>query len=243
MDALDVNYLNELLEQDVEIRERIKDQVSSLDKKTRGMLGILNKIHSTPTDALPPLLDSVRPILRSCCDDSAAITSLVPPNQFWRWKDMWSNSLRTAVYSAALVEYLSSGTLISLSQANEMLGIKNVWVDRFSIAVEDYLHGLISLVNELSRLAVNAVTLGDYEAPLRISVFVKDIFAGFSMLNLKNDTLRRRFDSLKYDLKKIEEGGFPVSFTCWVLKTSSVVYDVSLRKLADSTKHDVNERG
>lgn len=71
------------------------------------------------------------------------------------------------------------------------------------------------------------MTLGDYEAPLRISVFVKDIFAGFSMvtllkafiagfdlpssrnlikLNLKNDTLRRRFDSLKYDLKKIEEG-------------------------------------
>lgn len=25
-------------------------------------------------------------------------------------------------------------------------------------------------------------------------------------LNLKNDTLRRRFDSLKYDIKKIEEG-------------------------------------
>lgn len=71
------------------------------------------------------------------------------------------------------------------------------------------------------------MTLGDYEAPLRISVFVKDLFAGFSMvillkvfiagfdilsfwngikLNLKNDTLRRRFDSLKYDLKKIEEG-------------------------------------
>jgi hypothetical protein len=74
------------------------------------------------------------------------------------------------------------------------------------------------------------VTLGDYEAPIRISVFVKNLFAGFSMasphicasfarltfvtlstglkLNLKNDTLRRRFDSLKYDLKKIEEGQF-----------------------------------
>lgn len=25
-------------------------------------------------------------------------------------------------------------------------------------------------------------------------------------LNLKNDLLRRRFDSLKYDIKKIEEG-------------------------------------
>ena len=27
-----------------------------------------------------------------------------------------------------------------------------------------------------------------------------------AQLNLKNDTLRRRYDSLKYDLKKIEEG-------------------------------------
>lgn len=44
-----------------------------------------------------------------------------------------------------------------------------------------------------SRLAVNAVTLGDYEAPLRISVFVKDLFAGFSMVKpLK--TFIARFD-------------------------------------------------
>ncbi|KAF9220940.1 Translin [Gyrodon lividus] len=184
------------------------------------MVGILNKIHSTPSDAVPPLLDSVRPILRSCHDTGAAIAALIPPNQFWRWKDMWTNSLRTAVYSAALVEYLSSGSLITLSQTSEVLGIKEEWVDKFSIAVEDYLHGLITLANELSRLAVNAVTLGDYEAPIRISVFVKNLFAGFSMLNLKNDTLRRRFDSLKYDLKKIEE----------------VVYDVSLRKLAEPSK-------
>lgn len=28
----------------------------------------------------------------------------------------------------------------------------------------------------------------------------------FPQLNLKNDVLRRRFDSLKYDIKKIEEG-------------------------------------
>jgi len=83
---------------------------------------------------------------------------------------------------------------------------------------EDYLHGVITAINELSRLAVNAVTLGDFEAPLRISVFAKEVFTGFSMLNLKNDQLRRRFDSLKYDIKKIEE----------------VVYDVSLRKLVPS---------
>jgi hypothetical protein len=33
-----------------------------------------------------------------------------------------------------------------------------------------------------SRLVVNAVTLGDFEAPLRISTFAKEVFTGFSMV-------------------------------------------------------------
>lgn len=33
-----------------------------------------------------------------------------------------------------------------------------------------------------SRWAVNAVTLGDYERPIRISIFVKDLFTGFTMV-------------------------------------------------------------
>lgn len=43
----------------------------------------------------------------------------------------------------------------------------------------------------------------------------------FVQLNLKNDTLRRRYDTLKYDIKKIEEGQsillsghFPLPITC-----------------------------
>ncbi|KAF9464171.1 Translin [Collybia nuda] len=220
MDPQDLENINALLDRDVELREKIKDQVTELDKKTRTMVGVLNKIHSTPSDSIPVLIDSVRPILLSCQEITSSLASLVPENQFWRWKDMWSNSMRTAVFVASLIEYLSTGALIPLSRVAEILGIKEEWKDRVAVPVEDYLHGLISLVNELSRLAVNAVTMGNFEEPIRISIFVKDLFAGFSMLNLKNDVLRRRFDSLKYDIKKIEE----------------VVYDVSLRKLAPLPK-------
>lgn len=28
----------------------------------------------------------------------------------------------------------------------------------------------------------------------------------FGLLNLKNDSLRKRFDSIKYDVKRLEEG-------------------------------------
>ena len=62
---------------------------------------------------------------------------------------------------------------------------------------------------------MNSVTLGNYTRPLEISEFVSSLSAGFQLLNLKNDALRRKFDSLKYDLKKIEE----------------VVYDISIRGL------------
>ena len=43
----------------------------------------------------------------------------------------------------------------------------------FHITIEEYLQALVSLTEELSRLAVNAVTLGDYERPIEISKFVK----------------------------------------------------------------------
>lgn len=50
---------------------------------------------------------------------------------------------------------------------------------------------------------------------MQISNFVAELNAGFRLLNLKNDSLRKRFDALKYDVKKIEE----------------VVYDLSIRGL------------
>lgn len=66
-----------------------------------------------------------------------------------------------------------------------------------------------------ARLAVNSVTAGDYSRPLRIAKFIAELDAGFRLLNLKNDSLRKRFDVLKYDLKKVEE----------------IVYDLTIRGL------------
>lgn len=90
--------------------------------------------------------------------------------------------------------------------------------DAFHLTIEEYLQALISFIEELvrvptyrgctaagllvskARLAVNSVTLGDYHRPLQISHFVKDLHAGFQILNLKNDSLRRRSDSIKYNV-------------------------------------------
>jgi hypothetical protein len=53
-----------------------------------------------------------------------------------------------------------------------------------------------------ARLAVNSVTLGDYDRPQQISEFIKAVHAGFQILNLKNDALRKRSDSIKYNVSR-----------------------------------------
>ena len=66
-----------------------------------------------------------------------------------------------------------------------------------------------------ARLAVTSVTQGDYQRPFSISLFLAELSSGFRLLNLKNDSLRKKFDALKYDVKKVE----------------SVVYDITIRGL------------
>lgn len=87
--------------------------------------------------------------------------------------------------------------------------------DAFHITIEEYLLSLVDLTQDLSRLATNSVTLGDFQLPLTISAFVKDLFAGFQLLNLKNDIIRKRADGVKYEVKRVED----------------IVYDLSLRGL------------
>ena len=110
-----------------------------------------------------------------------------------------------------------NGRLLTIEELGDILKVPVNLKDRdeFHLTIEEYLHALISLVEELSRLARNSVTLGDYERPLLINQFVKDLLAGFQILNLKNDSLRKRSDGIKYKVKDVED----------------VVYDLSLRNL------------
>ncbi len=55
------------------------------------------------------------------------------------------------------------------------------------------------------RLAVVSVIDEQYEWPVAIRAFLDSVYSAFRILNLKNDVLRRRFDSLKWDVKKCED--------------------------------------
>jgi Translin family len=75
--------------------------------------------------------------------------------------------------------------------------LRNLYACRFLLVLSSV---LLMHCRHQARLAVNSVTLGDYERPLQISNFIKDLFAGFQLLNLKNDILRKRSDGIKYSV-------------------------------------------
>jgi len=144
-----------------------------------------------------------------------------------RFNFKWTWKIQDAISTVILCGWLGGlGTDVQPGELGRLLTLENVGdvfqvpvnlkdQDAFHITIEEYLAGLVAVTDELSRLAMNAVTLGDYELAVRISTFVKDLHAGFQVLNLKNDFLRKKVDGVKYSVKKVED----------------VIYDLSLRNL------------
>eukprot|EP00126_Sphaerothecum_destruens_P010543 Sdes_comp20768_c0_seq6m16787 len=138
-----------------------------------------------------------------------------------RYHDHWRQTTQNVIFAAALVCYLERNELLALSDLDAIFFCPDSQTENsLHFDSEDYLHGICMISSELSRWAVNSVTSGAFDRPLKISQFLSELHGGFRLLNLKNDFLRKKFDSMKYDIKKVEE----------------IVYDLSIRQLGDSIK-------
>lgn len=156
-----------------------------------------------------------RKVFDNCREFYQKLAAIVPQGSFYRFHDHWNWTTQRLISLIALVVYLEAGFLVTRETCAEILGLEKQQAQGFHLDLETYLLGLLQMSNELSRFATNSVTLGDYSRVLSLQRFVGDLNSGFRLLNLKNDNLRKRFDSLKYDVKKIEE----------------IVYDLSIRGL------------
>ena len=162
-----------------------------------------------------PACVKAREIFQRCNDLYQKLAQVVPKGQYYRFSDHWNWTTQRLVSLIALVIYLEAGFLVTRDTSAEILGLKSSSSDGFHLDLEMYLMGILQMSNDLSRFAINSVTLGDYSRVLLLQNFISDLSSGFRLLNLKNDALRKRFDGLKYDVKKIEE----------------IVYDLSIRGL------------
>ncbi|KAH8695568.1 putative recombination hotspot-binding protein [Talaromyces proteolyticus] len=212
------------IDEESAVIDELHDIVQALAKKGRTTQAILSRAHSTPAKDLKPVLDEAAQQILAQKEEVSRLSKVANQHPFYRFNNVWSRELQNLVYYIELCAWLGGLSEYKQSAKSSFLTIDEVGKfldvpvnlkdeDAFHLTIEEYLLALISMVEELSRLAVNSVTLGDYTRPLEINSFIKDLFAGFQLLNLKNDILRKRSDGIKYS------------------KVEDVVYDLSLRNL------------
>ncbi|XP_020212266.1 translin [Cajanus cajan] len=200
------------LEESGTLRDRIRSVVSEIESSTRLIYATLLLVHhSRPT---PDVLEKAKSQINVLKEQYKQLAEVVGgcPGQYYRYHGDWRSETQSVVSMLAFMHWLETGSLLEHKEAEEKLGLNS---SDFGLDVEDYLIGVCFMSNELPRYVVNQVTAGDYDCPRKVLKFLTDLHAAFRMLNLRNDFLRKKFDGMKYDLRKVEE----------------VYYDVKIRGL------------
>ncbi|KAM0485420.1 hypothetical protein ACHAPX_001406 [Trichoderma viride] len=225
------------LEEETQVRDTLSQIVQRLDRAVATAQGLLSRVHSTPRARYPALVAQVEAAVKEEAAIISELEKVASQHPFYKYNQKWNRSIQHAIGTTIYCAWLGGfpptssssepesaskpaaeiGRLLTLEEVGAIFSVPTNLKDRdaFHLTIEEYLLSLVDLTQDLSRLATNAVTLGDFQLPLTISAFVKDLFAGFQLLNLKNDIIRKRADSVKYEVKRVED----------------VVYDLSLRGL------------
>ncbi|XP_015697204.2 translin [Oryza brachyantha] len=200
------------LDESSTLRDRIRAVVSEVESASRLASAALLLVHQpvpladvlgkakAQVEVINGLYSQLAEILKEC------------PGQYYRYHGDWRSETQAVVSMLAFMHWLETGGLLMHAEAQEKLGLSS---GEFGLDVEDYLTGLCFMSNDFPRYVVNRVTAGDYDCPRKVLTFLTDLHASFRMLNLRNDFLRKKFDGMKYDLRRVEE----------------VYYDVKIRGL------------
>lgn len=139
-------------------------------------------------------------------------------------KGVFSRMFQTCVHVVLLMLFARGDDLPSAKEVCKLWGWEGHDQDAFFyIDAENYLLGVCAGVADVVNLMTKRVIGGDYKTAVRCYKFASEIFEAFKVINLRNDLLRRKFDGMKYDIKRLEE----------------MVYDISIRGLLkESHKRD-----
>ena len=103
-------------------------------------------------------------------------------------------------YGAAAQEYAEAMSYLYFLKEGRLATKDEIGVD-----AENYLLGICDLTGELERRAVFSVVNDDYDEVRKIKSFVAGIYEEFLKFDLRNGELRKKADSIKWNLKRIDE--------------------------------------
>ena len=103
-------------------------------------------------------------------------------------------------YKVAMQEYVEAICLYDFVIHDKVPTQKELFV-----SAPDYLSGLCDLTGELMRKANYFAINGNMKDALRVKELVDKIYEQFLLLEIRDNELRKKFDSVKYNLQKLED--------------------------------------
>jgi len=103
-------------------------------------------------------------------------------------------------YKVAVQEYVEALCFYELTKNNKIPTNSKLKLDP-----EFYLMGLIDLTGELVRKAINSAIKGEYGTSVKLKELVSDLYDELMLFDFTGGELRKKFDSVKYDLKKLDD--------------------------------------
>ncbi|KAL2757958.1 hypothetical protein ACRALDRAFT_1068422 [Sodiomyces alcalophilus JCM 7366] len=231
-------HLKNKIDEDQQVRDALSLIIQRLDRANSHVQGLLSRVHATPRSQYPSFLAQVEAGIQDEIAVIGELNEMASQHPYYQYNQKWARTIQNSIFTVLLCGWLGGlpqdssaqtaepeqGRLITIEEVGSIFKVPVNLKDRdsFHITIEEYLFALVDLTQELSRLAPNAVTLGEPALSIRVASFVGDIFAGFQVLNLKNDALRKRVDGVKYHVQRVEE----------------VVYDLTLRGMVPKGSED-----
>jgi len=114
-------------------------------------------------------------------------------------KKITDPKLRTGGFSAACEELAEAAAFLHYHKTGGLLPFADL-----GITPEEYLGGLADLTGELGRRAVTLATDRKADEVKKIKEFTEMIYGEFVQFDFRNGDLRRKYDSIKYNLQKME---------------------------------------
>jgi predicted translin family RNA/ssDNA-binding protein len=109
-------------------------------------------------------------------------------------------TLRTGGFSASLEEYVEAKAFLQFIEKGTLVSFKDLKV----VEAEEYLLGLCDLTGELMRYAVLQATKRNKKGVEAARNLIDAIYGQFVQFDFRNSELRKKYDSIKYNLQKVE---------------------------------------
>jgi translin len=182
-DMVKINF--EKLRKDMESHDKIREQVIRDSRKV--IIASKTAIGAVHRDEL----EKAESVLETMKKDLDILKERIKKSPRLEFEGIFKVAIQEYVEALSLLEFVKNGKIVSYS-------------DEF-VDSEYYLMGLCDLSGELVRKAINSSIKENYQMAVKIRKILEEIYIEMSKFDFKNGELRRKYDGIKYDIKKLDD--------------------------------------